>query len=136
MTTFSSAESPQEKEPGKTRTTAIIFVFSLLVLGVDLGQQGSSQSGSFRRFQSVVPGAGIIWRSLPHMSASSWDSAGISLHLCGCLQQGDFRVARLLKWQLRTLMIHSRERADNYFLRVGNVYQLFMVLFNIFYYKI
>lgn len=31
--TFSSAERPQGKEPGETRTTVIIFLFFVMVLG-------------------------------------------------------------------------------------------------------
>ena len=57
------------------------FLYSLLVLGADIAQQESSHSGSFRRYQSVVPGAGITCKSFPHVCASSWDSVGIFLHL-------------------------------------------------------
>lgn len=60
MTMFSSAESTQEKEPGKRRPTAVIFVFS----SGCRGWHSSAREFSLRVFQEVPVSGAWGWNHL------------------------------------------------------------------------
>lgn len=123
---------PQEKKAGKMSTLVIIFLFSLMVLGVDELSKAvltwGLSSACGQRFLGLESSEG----SFTHMSASSWDSSGTSLHsLCGLSSRVTSGWPDFLHGNGDSEDTFQ-ERGNNNFLRVENFYPIygcFLLLF-------